>query len=226
MNNLAKLDYRMQKRFLKYTFLFIFVFVLAYVMFNLHVAEQITQKASEDIAKEVSDEYIKKLSKEIVDTEIWNRVKDLPIEKSALIKLMKSIVGIQLMERSLPNCEQYVLLVRKTGMYPILQTTHGGRSEIKSWILLNVGDVWRYGVTAFNKQKRYPNGIFFISKDGSTTLNDEDLEYITEFEGTMTEVLIEEQIKIYTYSLLPECVERVKEGGELLLISPGNKVSK
>ncbi len=56
---------------------------------------------------------------------------------------MKSIVGIQLMERSLPNCEQYVLKAKKTAMYPILQTTHGGRSEIKSWILLNVGEVWR-----------------------------------------------------------------------------------
>ncbi len=65
------------KRFLKYTFLFIFVFVLAYVMFILQLAEHKTQKASDD--------YIKELSKEIVDREIWNRVKDLPIEKSALI---------------------------------------------------------------------------------------------------------------------------------------------
>ncbi len=226
MDNLVKLDYRKQKRFLKFTFLFIFAFVVAYVMFNLQLAEQITQKATEDIAKKISDEYIKKLSKEIVDTEVWNRVKDLPIEKPALVKLIKSIVGIQLMERSLPNCEQYVLKAKKSGMFPVLQTTHGGRSEIKSWIFLNAGDVWKYGATAFNEQKRYPNGVFFISKDGTTILTKKHLAYEVQFNGTMTEVLIEEQIKMYSYSLLPECIIRVKAGEELLLISPGNKVHK
>ncbi len=226
MNNLAKLDYRMQKRFLKYTFLFIFVFVLAYVMFNLHVAEQITQKASEDIVQEISDEYIKELSKEIVDTGVLERVKDLPIGRIALTKLMQDIIAIQMADRSLPNCEQYVLRVKKSGKYPILQRSYGDLQEIKAWIWLNAGETWRCGATARGEAGRSPNNIYFVSKDGTYTLTDNELEYIIEFKGTWTEVLIEEKIKIYSYSLLPECIARVKTGGKFLAIYPGNKIHK
>ncbi len=226
MINSLNLNYRMQKRFLLSTFLFIFAIVLAYILLNQTVAEQITQKAAEDITKEISEDYIKKLSKEIVDTEVWNRVKDLPIEKYSLIKLLQNIIAIQIIDRSIPNCKQYVLKVKISGMYPVLQTTYGGRPEIKDWIWLNVGEVWRYGATAFDEATRYPNGIFFKSKDKKTILTNKRLEYIIQFNGTMTEVLIEEQIKIFSYSLLLECIARVKAGGELLLKSPGNKMHK
>ncbi len=226
MDNLVKLDYRKQKRFLKFTFLFIFAFVVAYVMFNLQLAEQITQKATEDIAKKISDEYIKKLSKEIVDTEVWNRVKDLPISKTVLTRLLQDIIAIQIADRSIPNCEQYVLIVKRAAKYPILQRTYGGLQEIKGWVWLNVGEAWRCGATAYGEAGRYPSGVFFVSKDGKTKLTKRDLKYSAEFKGTMMEVLIEEKIKIYTYFLLPECIARVKAGGEFLAIYPGNKMHK
>ncbi len=226
MDNLVKLDYRKQKRFLKFTFLFIFAFVVAYVMFNLQLAEQITQKATEDIAKKISDEYIKKLSKEIVDTEVWNRVKDLPISKTVLTRLLQDIIAIQIADRSIPNCEQYVLRVKIAGMYPVLQRTYNGLPEIKEYIWLNVDESWRCGATAYGEAGRYPNGVFFVSKDRKTKLTKKELEYEVEFSGTLMEVFIEEKIKIYTYSLLPECIARVKAGGMFLAIYPGNKVHK
>ncbi len=226
MINSLNLNYRMQKRFLLSTFLFIFAIVLAYILLNQTVAEQITQKAAEDITKEISEDYIKKLSKEIVDTEVWNRVKDLPIEKYSLIKLLQDIIAIQIMDRSLPNCEQYVLKVKKPGMYPILQTTSGGRPEIKDWIWLNVDESWRCGATAYGEIGRYPSGVFFISKDGKTKLTKNELKYHVQFKGTMSEVLIEEKIKLYTYFLLPECIARIKFGGIFLSIYPGNKIHK
>ncbi len=226
MINSLKLDYRMQKRFLLYTFLFIFVVVAAYILFNLSLAEQISQKATEDIAKELSDEYIKELSKEIVNTELWNRVKDLPIGKTALTKLLQDIIAIQIADNSLPNCEQYVLRVKIAGMYPVLQRTHNGLPEIKEYIWLNVGEAWRCGATAYGEARRYPSGVFFVSKDGTCILTDKKLKYSVEFRGTMSEVLIEEKIKLYSYPLLPECVARVMSIGVFLSIYPGNKIHK
>ncbi len=244
MNNL--LNYGMQKRFLFYSFLFIFLAATVFFLWNLTAAKKLTEtiveKVTEDItleitkklaeeltlkiAKDATSDILEELSKEIIDTEVLNRVKDLPIGKASLVKLMQDIIVIEAADNLLPDCEQYVLRVIEPGMFPILQTTHNGRPEIKGWIWLNFGEEWRCGITAFDKEKRYPGGVFFVSKDGTCVLTDENLEYFVEFKGTMKEVLIEEKIKIYSYSLLPECIKRVKLGEKLLLIHPGNKVHK
>ncbi len=162
----------------------------------------------------------------IINTEVLDRVKDLPLNQGLLLKLMQDILAIESAHNMQPNCQQYVLLVKKADLYPILQTTHDDRHEIKGLIWLNVGDVWRYGSTAFGEEKRYADKIFFISKDGKTILSTKELEYQTEYRGKMMDVLIAEKIKIYSYPLLPECIARVKIGKQLLLKSPGNKVYK
>ena len=129
-------------------------------------------------------------------------------------------------EQLLPDCEQYVLRVVVAGRFPVLQTTHDNRPEIKSWIWLNYGEEWRCGMTQHNEATRYAGGIFFISKDGSVKLTRQHLVYDIEFKGTLMQVLIEEKIKIYTYPLRDECVRRVSRGAEFLTIPPGNKVHK
>ena len=220
------LNYEMQKRLILLPFLFIFA-VASYFTIQLIIAEQITEKAMENVpAEAVSDAINKELKElsEVVGKEVWNRVKDKPIGKKMLIRLLQDIIAIEIADNLLPNCKQYVLIAKKAGMYPILQTTHHNRPEIKGWIWLNVGEVWRYGTTIYNQKKRYPNDVYFVSKDGTTVLTDVELEYEIQVEGTMKAVLIEEKIKIYTYPLLPECIARVKSGEDFLSRSPGNKM--
>ncbi len=81
-------------------------------------------------------------------------------------------------------------------------------------------------MTRGNEKSRYPDGMFFLSKDGMSKLTRLNLEYYPEVKGTLMQVLIEEKIKIYSYPLLPECTSRINKGGEFLTIPPGNKVHK
>ncbi len=219
------LNFRIQKRFVLYALLLVITTVFISTWLQHKIEEQVQQTVVEHITKEATKESLEAISR-AVDVEVWNRLKNLPLDEKVLAKLLQDIIGIQVAENNLPDCNQYVLKVLKSGMFPVLQSVHGGRPEIKDWIWLNVGDVWRYGATAFNKEKRYPGSIFFTSKDESVVLTVKELEYSVQYNGTMMEVLIEEKIKIYTYSILPECIARVNAGGKYLIKSPGNKTYK
>ena len=108
---IVSLNYEKQKRFIKFTIGFILSVIIAYIMWNLVVTEYITQKVTkdvteeiakkvvedvtehitkklvEDVTKKVAEESLEELSK-MVDVAVWNRVKDLPLEKSMLINLL------------------------------------------------------------------------------------------------------------------------------------------
>ena len=156
-----------QQRFVVYSFFVILAVFTTYFLLtmltSLQVAKQINESEAVHRTVQAASESLKTL-REAVDVEIWKRVKDLPLENSVLIKLLQDIIAIQLSNKCLPNCEQYVLKVRKSGMFPVLQTTINGRSEIKDWIWLNVGEVWRYGSTKLSKEERYPGGVFSEAK--------------------------------------------------------------
>ncbi len=196
--------------------------LVIYLFFHLTFAEEAIRTTTNAVA---TSQTITELSG-AVGTEVWDRVRDLPLEKAALTKLLQDIVALQMAEQLIPDCEQYVLRVVEAGRFPVLQTAINDRPEIKTWIWLNVGEQWRCGMTQHNESTRYPSGIFFISKDGSVKLTRQHLVYDIEFKGTLMQVLIEEKIKIYTYSLREECVTRVSSGGQFLALPPGNKVHK
>ncbi|AEE51293.1 hypothetical protein [Haliscomenobacter hydrossis] len=103
------------------------------------------------------------------------------------------------------NAEQYVLLVTKAGFYPCYNC---GKSAL---IFLNVGEVWKYGVTRIGRDKRYNTGE--IPKG---------LEYLVEFRGDYAQCLKFEKIQIYHYALLPENLSRDVP----LIRPPGNKVDQ
>ncbi len=131
MTNLLNLE--VLKKLLFSIFLFIFALLMSYLFWQLAFAEKITREISTEITREVANQTIEELSGAI-GTEIWDRVRDLPLEKSALTKLLQDIIGIQMAEQLIPDCEQYVLRVKVAGMFPVLQTTYNNRPEIKSWI--------------------------------------------------------------------------------------------
>lgn len=102
------------------------------------------------------------------------------------------------------NAEQYVLVAQRSGLYPCYSCTNGQKT-----IYLNVGEVWKYGVTRKGLQGRYPRENFGVP----------DLNYFQQFIGTYSECLKKEKIKIYNYPFLPEALAR-----DILLIRPpGNK---
>jgi len=90
------------------------------------------------------------------------------------------------------NAEQYALIATINGTYPCLNCPNA------KTIFLNIGEVWKYGITV-NGEKRYT----------PTFLNDNSLAYKPQFLGDVTACLKEEQNKIFHYPLLPENLNRL-----------------
>lgn len=116
----------------------------------------------------------------------------------------------QKLERKLAELEegeQYVLIATRDGLYPCV---HDGYPLY----FLHVGEVWKYGTTIKGQRGRY----------GSQYMEDNAVSYIVEFRGTMGECLQQEQIKLFSYPLLPENLARTEE--KRLLRPPYNPVYK
>ena len=99
---------------------------------------------------------------------------------------------------------QYVLYATVDGYYPCYTCPDGSPT-----IFLYENEVWRYGVTRKGEKGRYPGGDYGA----------ENVRFIEQFEGTYSECLKMEKIKIYNYPLLPEARKRELQ----LFRPPGNK---
>ena len=102
----------------------------------------------------------------------------------------------------LEEAEQYVLLARRSGMYPCFSCVGS------NVIYLRRNQIYKYGFTTKGKRGRYQN-----------SLEGKNLRYVVEYTGTITECMRQEKIKIYRYALLPENLERKTP----LIRPPGNK---
>lgn len=103
--------------------------------------------------------------------------------------------------------EQYVLIATRNGFYPCVHDGH-------PLYFLHVGEVWKYGTTIKGQQGRY----------GTQYMDENAVSYIVEFRGPMGACLQQEQIKLFSYPLLPENLARPKE--MRLLRPPNNPVYK
>ncbi|MBL7779717.1 MAG: hypothetical protein JNM22_00780 [Saprospiraceae bacterium] len=103
--------------------------------------------------------------------------------------------------------EQYALVATTNRMYPCVHNGH-------SLYFLRVGEVWKYGTTIKGQRGRYSSQFF----------EDNAVSYIVEFRGTMGECLKQEQIKLFSYPILPENLARPQE--MRLLRPPNNPVYK
>ena len=100
------------------------------------------------------------------------------------------------------HAEQYALIASSASMFPCYSCQ--GSTKIQ----LNVGEIWKYGVTMKGQPGRYPKGLpvgFLV--------------YQVQFEGNLMECLEQEKIKIINYAILPENLKREKP----LIRPPGNK---
>ncbi|GJM32100.1 MAG: hypothetical protein DHS20C18_11010 [Saprospiraceae bacterium] len=102
------------------------------------------------------------------------------------------------------NAKQYALIAGEEGYYPCYICP-----ESKKTIFLNIGEVWKYGVTRKGEKGRYPGENYGAP----------DLIFVTQFEGHYAACLKKEKIMIYNYPLLPEAQRRKI----ILLRPPGNK---
>lgn len=93
--------------------------------------------------------------------------------------------------REIDESEQYALIATVDGWYPCL---HSGRTTV----YLKKGEVWKYGVTSKGEFGRYT--ALFLSINRVT--------YFIEYEGTFSECLKQEQIKLFNYRYLPENLAR------------------
>lgn len=109
--------------------------------------------------------------------------------------------------REIDDSEQYALIAIADGWYACL---HSGRKTF----YLKTGEVWKYGVTSKGEFGRYKGG-FLVSNNVS---------YVTEFKGTYSECLKQEQIKLFNYQFLPENLARPL--GEHLPRPPFNPVMR
>jgi hypothetical protein len=103
------------------------------------------------------------------------------------------------------NAVQYALRAENDGYFPCFTCPDG-----KGTIYLYKGELWRIGTTRKGVKGRYPRRDYGAP----------NLTFFVEFEGTYSECLKMEKIKIYNYPLLQEAMNR----DFILTIPPGNLI--
>ena len=138
-----------------------------------------------------------------VGTLIWMAHEDFLEEKDGETVLAPWRKGKMLKElEDMEYGEQYALMAEWPGYYPCYHCRNTKE------IFLNIGDVWKYGVTSKDEKGRYKG-----------RLPAEGLYYVIEFDGLLQECYRREKLQIYNYALLPENLRRA----DRLIRPPGNK---
>jgi len=164
-------------------------FILANVLTVKHVAKYTPELAYDDIAG---------LAEEIYDAgTITEAVKTLPLDAAIIDKMCGEITGKLTKTTDYPNCEVYFLEVAQPGVYPIL----GYGDVVIGYTNLNVGNVWKVGMTGNGENGRYSGNYFYKSNNGSFRLTNKQLVYRTKSRGTYKQMIVLEKLLIYTYSL-------------------------
>jgi len=172
--------------------------VIALVAFTFVISVIIAAKMSGDAIEEFTVNDGLELAEEIyTNGEIADALDGLPLAADVIKKMSEEIARKLAKTTDYQGCEVYVLRVRISGMYPVLE--YGG--IVKGFDYLNVGEIWKVGMTSKSEKGRYPNDIYLKSADGSIVLSNERLEYDRIYEGTYKQVVILEKILIYTYPL-------------------------
>ena len=119
----------------------------------------------------------------------------------------KEELKLQKRLKEIDDSEQYALVARMDDWYPCL---HSGRTTC----YLLAGEVWKYGVTSKGEFGRYKANFLLKNK----------VSYVTQFEGTFSECLKQEQIRLFSYPFLPENLARPQE--ERLPRPPYNSIMR
>ncbi len=136
------------------------------------------------------------------------------LTKERVKKFEKAIRRIVFRRHNKENCEQYALVAVRSAWFPLLKW---GEVVASDSILLNEGEIWKYGKTCLGELGRYPGQIYY--SDDKWLLDRRKIRYERQFIGSEKECLIEERKNIYNYPLLPECIKRKRK----LIRPPGSK---
>jgi len=123
-----------------------------------------------------------------------------------IAKRDKELEGIRNKPRPRESCEVYALVARDTRNYPCYNC--GNQTSI----ILNRGEVWKYGKTCVGQNERYTENY----------LDELNLDFLTLYIGNENDCLVKEKELIYAYPTLPECKRR----DFILLRPPGNKIDR
>jgi len=143
---------------------------------------------------------------------ITDAVNSLPLSAVIIKKMSAELKNILTMTSTCANCEVYLLITTRFDNYPIL----GYGDVIIGHEIMEIGDAWKVGKTCCGENVRYKGKVYYVSKDGRTILTDYDLLYKLIYSGTDKQVLLLEQILIYTYPLW--------SNHSTLLRPPGRKI--
>ena len=124
-----------------------------------------------------------------------NEKGELVLSKARQEKLDQALEDLQ-------EGEQYALVALRKAIFPCYSCPDSVT------ITLFPGEVWKYGVTTKGRTGRYPSGLPSVN-----------LDYQTQFVGTLQDCFMEERRKIFHYALLPENVKRRPP----IIRPPGNK---
>ncbi len=136
------------------------------------------------------------------------------LTKERVKKFERAIKRIVFRRHNKENCEQYALIAVRSAWFPLLKW---GEAVASDSILLNEGEIWKYGKTCLGELGRYPGQIYY--SDGKWFLDNDKIRYLKQFKGSEKECIIIERTKIYNYPLLPECIKRKRK----LIRPPGSK---
>lgn len=105
----------------------------------------------------------------------------------------------------LDEAEQYALIATTEGFYPCL---HSGHTSY----FLHVGEFWKYGVTTKGERGRYTSQFIL----------DHSVKYVIQSTGSIDKCLKEEQVKLFSYPMLPENLARLEK--DRLIRPPFNPI--
>ena len=150
------------------------------------------------------------MAEEIYDAgTITEAVKNLPLD-AALIKKMSEEIERQLAKTNdYPGCEVYFLEVVRPDLYPVL----GYGNAVIGYVNLDVGNVWKVGMTSNGQKGRYSTDTFYKNPMEGIYLTGRQLQYQYILKGTYKQCIILEKLLIYTYSMWSGYPELVKPPG-------------
>lgn len=192
---------------IKHVLLIIAFVVTSFVVSNYFAVEQAAENTPD-----LSIEDIEGIAEEIYTTgEVSELIDNLPIDAGLTKKMQAEIERILSKTADHPGCEVYYLRATESNNYPVL----GYGDAVIGYEYMNIGDVWKVGITEKGQNGRYPNDVFYKSNKNDMLLNREHLEYQPIYTGTYKQVLILEKLLIYTYPVW---------SGHNLIKPPGCKI--
>ena len=157
-----------------------FLIILGIIASTYLISHYIIAKLIATETPTLKIEDVSSIAEEVYKSGSIEALKNLPLDAALAKKLADEIADILKKTTDYPGCEVYFLHATKSDNYPVL----GYGDELIGLEYLNVGEVWKVGMTGNGQNGRYPSDTYYKSSKNGITLNRSNLEYHPVFTGT------------------------------------------